>query len=230
LLRIETKKQNGDKRIISVPAIRDRIVQGALLNVLQPIFEREFLDCSFAYRPNRGAHKAINRVEKLLKKGFKWIVSADIASFFDEVDQVLLISFIKEKVNDIRVIELLEKILYSEATENKKGIAQGSVISPLLSNIYLNNFDKKIVDFGYNLIRYADDFIILENTKEKANEALTKSIEALKELNLRSNDEKTKLASLKDGFVFLGYEFNETGKYPSKVALQTFLEKIYQEV
>lgn len=230
LLIIDTRKQNGDTRVISIPAIRDRVVQGAHLNVLQPIFEGEFLDCSFAYRPGRGAYKALNRVEKLIKKGFQWVVDADIASFFDEIDQKLLLEFIKEKVNDRQVIELIEKLLAAEETELNKGIAQGSVISPLFSNIYLHNFDKRIVGYNYNLIRYADDFVILETAKEKAEEALMKSIDVLKELYLRLNEEKTKITSLKEGFVFLGYEFNEKGKFPSKSALQSFLEKIYQEV
>ena len=229
LLKIDVKKEDNNRKI-AIPAIRDRIVQSALLNVIEPYFEPSFLDCSFAYRPNRGAHQALNRVEKLIKKGFTWTAKADIENFFDNVDHEILIKSLAEKVNDSNIINLISKTLYSQEFENNKGIAQGSVISPLFSNIYLHKFDETMVYAGYNIVRYADDFVVLTDSSEIAQQALQKAEESLDQLRLQLNKEKTCITNIKDGFVFLGYEFNENGKFPSKTALSLFTEKIYKEI
>ncbi|RCV63652.1 RNA-directed DNA polymerase [Methanophagales archaeon] len=173
VVRIYKDKGNGTKRSIGIPVVRDKVVQQALLLVLSPIFESEFLDCSFAYRPGRSALNAIDMLVALIKKGYKWVLDGDIENFFDSIDHDLLISFVAEDVADTRVLKLIEALLNASVFDNMSiheeylGITQGSVISPLFANIFLHRFDQAITAKGYHLIRYADDFVVLEETQEK---------------------------------------------------------------
>jgi RNA-directed DNA polymerase len=177
VFRIYIDREDKKKRPIGIPAVRDRIVQQALLFEISPIFEKEFLDCSFAYRPGRYALIAIDRTQDLIKKGNEWILDGDIEKFFDSVDHDLLLGYVAEKILDVKIMQLIKKFVNTGVFENMTiheeycGITQGSVISPLLANVYLHRFDLNMTGKGYRLIRYADDFIILEDSSEKIKEA-----------------------------------------------------------
>ncbi len=196
VLRVYIDKEDGKKRSIGIPVVRDRIVQQVLLSNISPVFEKEFLDCSFAYRPGRSALVAIDRTEALIRNGSEWVLDGDIEKFFDSVDHDLLLGLLAERISDPVVLKLIKEFLKTGVFENMSmheeycGITQGSVISPLLANIYLQQFDLKIISKGYHLIRYADDFVILEDSRIKINEALNDSAAALKALKLNLNRDK----------------------------------------
>ncbi len=131
LLNIKIDKDLGGKRILGIPAIRDRIVQQALVNVLQPVFESVFLDCSYGYRPRRSAHQALNKIQKYIRRANHWILDADIESFFDNVDHRLLMDFIREKIDEQPILDLISCILQGDTRTANIGIAQGAVTTPL---------------------------------------------------------------------------------------------------
>jgi len=230
LLNIVIDKSLESRRTLGIPAIRDRIVQQALINVLQPVFEPVFLDCSYGYRPGKSAHQALNKIGKYIKRENHWILDADIESFFDSVDHQLLMKFIGEKIPEKPILDLINSILQNGAREGNIGIAQGAVTSPLFANIYLHQMDKRLIRESYNLVRYADDFVILTRTESEAKEALDKVRGILQDnLHLKLSKKKTRICHLKDGFVFLGYEFSEKGRRPSRKALREFLIKLHRE-
>ena len=234
VVRIYKDKGNGTKRSIGIPVIMDKIVQQALLLVLSPIFESEFLDCSFAYRPGRSALIAIDMLEALIKKGYTWVLDGDIENFFDSIDHDLLISFVAEHVADTAVLKLIEEFLNARVFDNMSiheeymGITQGSVISPLLANIFLHHFDREITAKGYHLIRYADDFVVVEDTQERIGNALADTAAILRTIKLNLNEKKTKLIPAKEGFVFLGYYIDANGKGPSKKAIGAISQKLHE--
>ena len=230
LLKFEHKKKNGEKRIIGIPSVRDRLVQQAIINIIEPIYEPIFLDCSYAYRKGKSAHKAINRIEKMLKRGKIYIVSADIKSFFDKVDHKILLNLIQEKIKNERVLNLLKIILKEEAIRDGKGLAQGAVTSPLLSNVYLNELDEEMIKNNLSFVRYADDFVVLFSKQAEAEKRFNEIKSYLKNnLKLELNISKTSIGNLDKGFVFLGYKFGAFGKRPSKEALQDFVTKLYSQ-
>ena len=236
VLRVYINKDDGGKRPIGIPAVRDRIVQQVLLSNMSPIFEKEFLDCSFAYRPGRSALIAIDRTEALIRTGFEWVLDGDLKKFFDSVDHDLLLTYVAQRISDAMVLKLIKELLKTGVFENMCmheeycGITQGSVLSPLLANIYLHQFDLKMTEKGYHLIRYADDFVILEDSKVRISEALIDTAAALKGLKLSLNETKTKVFPAKDGFVFLGYYIDAKGKGPSKKAINAITQKLQQEI
>jgi len=165
------KPGSKEKRPLGVPTLRDRIVQGALLHVLEPIFERDFAPQSYGFRPGKGCKDALRRVEELLKSGHHWVVDADLKSYFDTIPQEGLMERIREKIADGRVMELVEQMLGAGVMDSAKGwqpteqgTPQGAVISPLLSNIYLDKLDWQMAQKGFEMVRYADDFIVLCRT------------------------------------------------------------------
>jgi group II intron reverse transcriptase/maturase len=149
VLRVYIDKDDGGKRAIGIPAVRDRIVQQVLLSSMSPIFEKEFLDCSFAYRPGRSAMIAIDRTEALIKKGDEWVLDGDIKKFFDSVNHDLLLTFVAQRISDVMVLRLIKEFLKTGVFENMSmheeycGITQGSVLSPLLANVYLQAVPKR---------------------------------------------------------------------------------------
>ncbi|MBE0525002.1 MAG: group II intron reverse transcriptase/maturase [Methanosarcinales archaeon] len=232
VLRIYLDKEDGTRRPIGIPPVRDRVVQQVLHSVLSPIFEEEFLDCSFAYRPGRSALEAIDKVEALINKGNKWVLDGDIKKFFDSIDHDLLLSLVAGRVSDDSVLRLIRKFLKTGFFDNMSiheeyfGITQGSAISPLLANIYLHNFDVEINVRGYHLIRYADDFLILEDSQERTGKALADTAVILRELKLDLNENKTKIIPVAEGFVFLGYYIDDKGKGPGKKAINAINRKL----
>lgn len=232
VLRAYIDKEDGAKRPIGIPPVRDKVVQQSLLSVLSPIFEPEFSDCSFAYRPGRSAKNAISRVESLVKDGHKWVLNGDIENFFGSVDHDLLLSFVAERVSDRKILDLVGEFLKADIFENMTlreeylGIVQGNVISPLLANIYLHRFDQELTGRGYHLIRYADDFVILENSQERIGRALADAAAILGTLKLNLNEKKTRLIPAREGFIFLGYYFDDKGKGPSKKAIEAIRRRL----
>ncbi len=222
---IEVPKETGGIRKIAVFNVRDRIVLQAINQILIPIWDTKFADCSYAYRPGRSAHKALEAVEKFIKDGRTWIVNADIESFFDSVPHRKLINYIESWLDDEGIKSLITVILKT-INPNGIGLSQGSPLSPLLSNLYLHHFDEILLQHGYAVCRYADDFIILCPTQKQAEEALQVSKKILGSLQLNLNEQKTRIVHINDGFNFLGFTFSAEGKRPSDEAVKSLEERI----
>jgi RNA-directed DNA polymerase len=232
------KLGSKEKRPLGVPAVRDRIVQGALRHVMEPIFERGFAPQSYGFRPGRGCKGALRRVDELLKSGYGWVVDADLKSYFDTIPQDRLMERVGQKIADGRVLALIETMLKSgvmDALEgwqpipqSRDGTPQGAVISPLLSNIYLDPLDWLMANGGYEMVRYADDFIILCKSESQAQMALEKVREWVTQEGLTLHPEKTRIveASQPGGFDFLGYHFERGMKWPRKKSMDRLKDTI----
>jgi RNA-directed DNA polymerase len=209
-------KGNGQMRPLGIPTVRDRVVQTALRNVLEPIFEREFAEQSYGFRPGRGAKDALRRVDGLLQAGYRHVVDADIKGYFDAIPKDQLMARVRERVVDGRVLTLLEQFLNQPVMEAlttwtpETGTPQGAVISPLLANLYLNPLDHLMAGQGQELVRYADDFVVLCQSKEQAQTVLDTIREWMEEAGLTLHPDKTRIVDMHtDGssFAFLGYRF-----------------------
>jgi len=226
----EIEQGEAKQRTLKIPSIRDRIVQEAVLIVIQPLIDQKFLDCCYGYRPNRSAHMAIKRIERNLKKDKHWVVEVDIEDFFDTVNQNQLLNWLSEWISDHKIIRLIKEWI-GFSSGNEIGIPQGAVISPLLANVYLHYLDSQMIKGPGHYIRYCDDFIILCNSEEEARKALEKAERCLSEgLFLRINQEKTRISHIKDGFIFLGFLFTEEGKRPSPKAIERLKLKVEKEL
>ena len=214
--RVFITKSAGGERPLGIPAVRDRIVQQALRQVLEPIFEGVFSTRSHGFRPERGCPTALDVVERAIRSGYCWVVDADIASFFDTVDHEKLLSALNEEIADGSVLRLIRYILksgvqlpqVSETEPTELGTPQGGPISPLLANVYLHAFDKAITQLGYGLVRYADDFVIFTKSEGEAEMALAACQRILEgQLGLVLHPEKTRVVSVDAGFEFLGFHY-----------------------
>ena len=225
---------NNKLRPLGIPTVRDRVAQSALLNVLEPIFEHEFSEHSYGFRPNRGCKDALRRVEGLLKRGYTWVVDADLESYFDTIPHTSLMKLVEEKVSDGAVLRLIEGYLKHEVMDGlerwkpEQGSPQGAIISPLLSNIYLNPLDHAMEKRGREMVRYADDFVILSRSREEAELALDEVREWVEQSGLRLHPDKTRIvdSNARGGFDFLGYHFERGMKWPREKSLQKFKETI----
>lgn len=228
------KPGSTEERPLGIPTVRDRVVQAALLNVLEPIFERDFAEQSYGFRPNRGCKDALRRVEELLKRGYTWTVDADLKSYFDTIPHDLLVERVEEKVSDGAVIAMLKGYLKQDVMEAMKrwtpegGTPQGAIISPMLSNIYLDPLDREMVRCGIEMVRYADDFVILCQSQAKAEAALELVRQWTAAAGLQLHPDKTRIvdATQKGGFDFLGYHFERHMKWPRKKSLNKFKDTI----
>jgi RNA-directed DNA polymerase len=232
------KPGSNEKRPLGVPTLRDRIVQGALLHVMEPIFERDFAPQSYGFRPGKGCKEALRRVDELLKGGSHWVVDADLKAYFDTIPQERLMDRIREKIADGRVLKLLEQMLQAGVMDSAKGwqpteqgTPQGAVISPLLSNIYLDGLDWQMAKGGFEMVRYADDFIVLCSSQEQAQEALEQVRRWVNENGLTLHPIKTRLvdASQAGGFDFLGYHFERGMKWPRKKSMDKLKDTIREK-
>ncbi len=232
--RVEIPKEKGKTRVLGIPTVRDRVVQGALKLILEPIFEADFRGCSYGYRPRRHAHQAIDRVTRGILQGLTRVVDVDLSGYFDNIRHHLLLEQVGRRVQDGEIMHLLKLILKANGS---KGVPQGGVISPLLSNLYLNGVDEMMMrarevtrrNGYYNLdyIRSADDMVILVHGHPSEDRLLMtvqrRLREELDKLQVQMNQEKTKVVNLKEGgcFSFLGFDIrlnrNREGKtYVSK--------------
>ena len=228
------KANSEDLRPLGIPTIRDRVVQQAIKRIIEPIFERKFKDVSYGYRPKRGAREAIQKCKEYIVSGYRWVVDADIASFFDTVDHKLLMKALNEEIADGTLLDLIERFLKSGVMKDGRlkatheGVPQGGVISPLLANIYLHCFDSVMAERGYRLVRYCDDFVIFTKLGRKAERALQVTREILEDkLKLKLHPQKTRIAHAHyDGFEFLGCLFKAGYIRPKNKSIESFKDKV----
>ncbi len=219
------KLGGSELRPLGIPAVRDRVVQTALRAVMEPIFERDFAQQSYGFRPQRGALQALGRVETLLMSGHTWIVDADLKAYFDTIPHERLMELVRTRIADGKVLSLLEKYLKAGVMDSlvgwqatPQGTPQGAVVSPLLANLYLNPLDHKMAGAGREMVRYADDFVVYARTEAEAKEALAEIAAWVKEAGLTLHPAKTRVvnAAQRGGFDFLGYHFEQYGKEGGK--------------
>jgi RNA-directed DNA polymerase len=211
------KPESREQRPLGIPTVRDRVVQGAVRHVLEPIFEKEFAAHSYGFRPERGCKDALRRVDELLKQGLGYVVDADLKSYFDTIPHDRLLGRLRERIADGRVLQLIETFLKAgvldglEEWEPEAGAPQGAVVSPLLSNIYLNPLDHEMVAQGIAMVRYADDFVILCRSQAEAERALAQVRQWCEAEGLVLHPDKTRIVDVRrEGFDFLGYHFSTT--------------------
>lgn len=211
--RVEIPKDNGKTRKLGIPTLVDRVIQQSIAQVLTPLYEPQFSDGSYGFRPNRGAQDALKKAQSYLNAGYEYAVGIDLERFFDTVNQSYLIELLSHTIKDGRVISLIHKYLYAGVMidgvyhPTTEGTPQGGPLSPLLSNIVLNELDKELERRGHPFVRYADDSLIFCKSKrgaERVCEGLTHYIE--KKLHLKVNREKTEVGYVR-GMKYLGYSF-----------------------
>lgn len=228
------KPGSKEKRPLGIPAVKDRIAQTALRNVLEPVFEKTFAEDSYGFRPGRGCKDALRRVEQLLKAGKTWVVDIDIRKYFDTIPHGLLMKEVETAVSDGRILKLLTEYLKQGVMEGlqlwapEAGTPQGAVISPMLGNIYLNPVDHEMKRRGYDMIRYADDSIVLCTSQDEAEEALKILKTLIEKRGLLLHPEKTRIvdSTAKGGFDFLGYHFERNTRWPRKKSMDKIKDTI----
>ena len=221
------KPGSHELRPLGIPTVRDRVVQNAMRHVLEPIFERDFAAHSYGFRPGRSCHDALGRVEQLLENGYTHVLDADLKGYFDTIDHDILMERIEEKVSDSRMLQLIRQLLKQGILEDQKhwtperGSPQGSVLSPLLSNIYLDPLDHLLADHGFAMVRYADDFVVLCRSRVEAEQALALIQEWTTEVRLTLHPTKTHVVdATEEGFDFLGYHFERGYRWPREKSLR----------
>jgi RNA-directed DNA polymerase len=228
-----TKLGSTEMRPLGIPTVRDRVVQTALLHVLEPIFDSTFAEHSYGFRKGRGCHHALERVEKLLKEGYVYVVDADLKSYFDTIPKDRLLDRVRERVSDNGILGLLEKFLDQGVMDGLRewtpetGTPQGAVISPMLANLYLNALDHLLAEMGLAMIRYADDFVIMCRSRAEAERALATVQHWVEANGLTLHPTKTKIVDARtEGFDFLGYTFRGELRLPRKKSLDKMKETI----
>jgi RNA-directed DNA polymerase len=231
------KGGSREQRPLGIPTVRDRVVQTALRHVVEPIFEREFAEHSYGFRPKRSAKDALRRVDALLKAGYGWVVDADLKSYYDMIPHQPMLERVGEKVSDGRIMTLVDAMLKQgvmEAMEERQpeeGTPQGAVISPLLSNIYLNPLDHQIQNQGLEMVRYADDFVIMCRSEAEARGALEQVQQWTQNAGLMLHPQKTRIvdATQPGGFEFLGYRFEGGQRWPRGKSLRKLKDSLRQK-
>ena len=227
------KPGSREKRPLGIPTVRDRVVQTALKMVLEPIFERDFAAHSYGFRPGRGCKDALRRVDELLKDGAVFVVDADLKSYFDTIPHDRLLAEVGRKVSDGRIMRLLQQFLQQGVLDGlaawtpEEGTPQGAVISPLLSNIYLDPLDQEMARVGLEMVRYADDFVVLCRSEAQAAQALAAIAAWTAQAGLTLHPDKTHLIDARmQSFDFLGYRFEGGRRWPRNKSLGKFKDSI----
>jgi len=233
--RVEIAKADGKTRPLGIPTVKDRIVQAAVKRVIEPIFEQEFLPTSYGFRPGRGCKDALREVDRLLRAGFTHVVDADLKSYFDSIPRERLQARLDERLSDGRLLALLAQWLSQDVVQGLRrwtptgGTPQGAIISPLLANLYLHSLDVVMAQRGYQLVRYADDFVILCASAAEAQAALDE-VKAWVEANgLSLHPDKTHVGDCRavgQGFEFLGYRFEAGRRWVRKKSLRAVKDKV----
>ena len=232
--RVEIQKPDGGTRLLGVPNVKDRVVQQAIVNVIEPIFDATFHPSSYGYRPNRSQHQGVVKAERFMNKyGLTHVVDMDLSKCFDTLDHEIIMDAVAEQISDGKVLKLIKRFLKSGVMENgdfsatEVGSCQGGVISPLISNLYLNKFDQRMMSKGVRIVRYADDILIFAKSKQEAGNYLKYATKVLEEeLKLKVNTKKTKLTSAQEGVEFLGFKIcsSRLGINPKRV--KRFKDKV----
>lgn len=215
------KPGSNEQRPLGIPTVRDRVVQTALVHVIEPIFDHTFHKHSYGFRRGRGCHHALERVEELLTAGNVFVVDADLKSYFETIPKDRLMDMVASQVSDRRILRLIKMYLAQEIMEEMKswtpeaGVPQGAVLSPLLSNVYLNPLDHHMAESGFEMVRYADDFVILCRSQEEAEQALEMVRHWVDSSGLTLHPEKTHIVDAREkSFAFLGYTFRGNLRFP----------------
>jgi RNA-directed DNA polymerase len=227
------KPGSQEMRPLGIPTVRDRVVQTALRMVMEPIFEKDFAAHSYGFRPGRGCKDALRRVTELLAAGYVYIVDADLKSYFDTIPKDRLMALVGWKVTDGRILGLIESFLEQGVLDGEQewtpeqGTPQGAVVSPLLSNIYLDPLDHLMAVRGFEMVRYADDFVVMCRSEEDAAAALAVVQQWTAQAGLMLHPTKTRLVDeRKDGFDFLGYHFEAGKRWPRSKSRKKFRDTI----
>ena len=251
---IPKRDKPGEYRLLGIPTIYDRICQQALLNRIEPIFEPIFDDASFGYRRGRSTKDALRKVWQEIQGGSEWIVDADLRDFFGSVDHEKLLTLVAQRVADGRVLRLIEAMLKAgsygkgQLFTSERGTPQGGVVSPTLSNVLLTPFDREMRLRGYQLTRYADDWVITCKSAAEARAAVEVAGRVLKQLGVELHPQKTRIVHAQDGFEFLGYKIKRGKKklylpeskirsqarqgalyaYPKEKSIRRFMDRVRQ--
>jgi RNA-directed DNA polymerase len=228
------KPGTTEKRPLGIPAVRDRSVEAALRNVLEPIFENDFSESSYGFRPGRGCREAVGRVGELLSQGHVWCVDCDLKSYFDTIPHDRLLALLQQRIVDGSVLAVMEQCLKAGVLEELKGwqptergTPQGAVISPMLANLYLNPLDHEMERRGWAMVRYADDFVVLCRTKAEAETVLNDLRQWTTAAGLTLHPTKTRIVeATSEGFDFLGWHFRGGKKWPRKKSLQKLQDRL----
>jgi RNA-directed DNA polymerase len=227
------KPGTNETRPLGIPTVRDRVVQAAVVNVIEPIFERDFAKHSYGFRPQRGCKDALRRVDQLLKQGCVYVVDADLKGYFDTIPHASLMERVAAKIADGPTLRLIEAFLKADILDGaatwtpEAGAPQGAVLSPLLSNIYLDPLDHLVAANGLEMVRYADDFVILCRSEADAQAALTLVAQWVNDNGLTLHPTKTKIVDARtDGFDFLGYHFLGVKHWPRNKSVQKLKDNL----
>lgn len=227
------KPGTNETRPLGIPTVRDRVVQAAVVNVIEPIFERDFAEHSYGFRPGRGCKDALRRVDALLSQGYVHVVDADLKGYFDSIPHDRLMKRLEEKIADGPTLRLIDGFLKADILDDaarwtpEAGAPQGAVLSPLLSNVYLDPLDHLMVEQGIEMVRYADDFVILCTTAEDAARALEIVRQWVADNGLTLHSTKTRIVDARtDRFDFLGYTFSGEKHWPRQKSLKNLRDAI----
>ena len=223
----------NETRPLGIPTVRDRVVQKAILNVIEPILDHQFHERSFGFRHGRGAHDALRIVEQKLQEGYVYVVDADLKGYFDTIPKDRLQKLLGEHISDSRMLKLIKMFLDQNILEELRewtpiaGVPQGAVLSPVLSNLYLNPLDHEMAEHGFEMVRYADDFVVLCRSEFEAQTALLMITKWVEQAGLILHPTKTKIVdSRTESFAFLGYSFRGDKIYPRRESLAKLKARI----